>query len=133
MEKIRDLPIYWHEHLREKTAKIKENNLSGDNIVNFAFITDFHLEVNEMNSPKILTEFVKSKLIEKVFIGGDVVSGKGICTEQFLFDEINAVKDAFLQIEQNCYLMEGNHDRAYSTFAAPDYYAQNIEKGKTTK
>ena len=56
------------------------------------------------------------------------MSGFGLCPKESLFEEIDGCRQSFKNIEHKCLMVEGNHDSAYSTLEAPNYYAENLNK-----
>ena len=125
------LPIYWEKHLKEKIQTIRRlQATAGENCACVAMITDFHWSVNIKTSVALLERVLMECNIPYFFNAGDIVSGAGICTAEFLIDEIQSCQKLFLPIEEKCLYAEGNHDRAYSTFEPPAYYQENLPKSQ---
>lgn len=123
------IPKYWLETVDKKIAEIKNAKKDiGENTASFAFITDFHLIVNEKHSAPIIKKVIEECDIPYLINAGDIVSGVGNCSEEFLLDEITQVLNLFKDIEDKCIYAEGNHDRAFCTFPPPDYYRENLTK-----
>ena len=123
----KNMPLYWENHLKEKINRIHELQAQGGkNSVSVGFISDVHWRTNLLGSVGALERVLFACSIPYYFNGGDTVSGCGLCEKQFLFDELNDYRKAYQAIEHKCLIVEGNHDRAYSTFEAPTYYAQNM-------
>lgn len=123
------LPRYWEKPLSKKIAKIRalQAEASG-NLACVAMITDFHWRENAKNSVPLLERVLAECAIPYFFNAGDIVSGAGTCTAEFLWEEIRACKRLFYPLEQKCLYVEGNHDRAYCTFEPPAYYVENLPK-----
>ena len=125
------LPCYWEEHLKEKIAQIQTiKKQAGQNCLCVAMITDFHWRENEKYSIPMLERILTECEIPYFFQAGDMISGEGLCPKEKIFGEIAAYQKAFSAIEHKCLCVEGNHDRAYSTFPPPAYYVENIPKSE---
>ena len=125
------LPAYWEEYLQEKINKVRAwKKLAGEGGFCVAMITDFHWQENEKYSIPMLERVLRECDIPYFFQAGDVVSGAGICTKESILEELEGYKKAFALFGKKCLCAEGNHDRAYSTFEPPAYYAQNIPKAE---
>ena len=86
------IPEYWLETVNEKIKIIKEKKeIIGKDCVTFAFITDFHLRVNEKHSVPIIKKVMAECDIPYLLNAGDIVSGVGNCSEEFLLNEISRV------------------------------------------
>ena len=121
------IPEYWRGYLNEKIGKIKElQNKSAS--FSFGLITDIHWCENEKLSAALMEAIISECGMRYFFNGGDLISGKGIVNEEELYDEIDGFLRTFAGIEKNCLSVEGNHERAYSTFEPPLYYVQNMKK-----
>ena len=75
-----------------------------------------------------MEEILNQCAIPYFFNAGDIVSGFGLCPKESLYDDLDNCRSAFSKIEHKCLMVEGNHDSAYSTFEAPNYYAENLNK-----
>ena len=123
----KNMPLYWENHLKEKIARIHELQAKGGNgCVSVGFLSDVHWRTNLLGSVGALERVLNDCSIPYYFNGGDTVSGCGICPKEFLFEELTDYRRAYRAVEHKCLIVEGNHDRAYSTFEAPTYYAQNM-------
>lgn len=121
------IPAYWENHVKEKIQRI--HNLQakgGKNCVSVGMITDYHMNTNAHNSPALMERILTECAIPYFFNGGDTVSGCGLCWAEFITNEIDEFRRLFAPIEHKCLMAEGNHDRAYSLFDAPEYYVQNL-------
>ena len=126
-EDFRVIPRYWKQYLEEKIRAIHEKQIcAGIEGTSFGVIADFHLSCNAMHSPAILKKIMAQCGIPYAFLAGDFVSGMGITPKEHLISEIEAVHRLFHEIEDKMLWVKGNHDPAYSTFEAPDYYAENL-------
>ena len=125
----RKLPAYWEEHLQKKIRKLRNwKELAGSDGFCVAMITDFHWRENEKYSIIMLKRILQECDIPYFFQAGDVVSGAGICTKEAIWEELDEYKKAVGLLKEKCLCVEGNHDRAYSTFEPPAYYVENIPK-----
>ena len=121
------IPEYWKEHLQQRIDRIK--SLESENCAfSFGLITDIHWCENEKLSAALMEEIINECGMRYFFNGGDLISGKGIVGPEELYDEIDDFFRTFSRIEKNCLSVEGNHERAYSTFEPPLYYVQNMKK-----
>jgi len=126
-EEFRVIPRYWVKYLEEKIHSIHQKQISaGIDAASFGAIADFHLSCNAMHSPAIMKKIMEECGIPYAFLAGDFVSGFGITPKEHLISEIEAVRRLFREIEDKMLWVMGNHDPAYSTFEAPDYYAENL-------
>lgn len=123
------LPEFWQSHLQEKIDKIKKlkEQANGD-CTSFIVVSDYHIICNQKNSVQMIETILNECDIPYFFNAGDVVSGVGICTEEYLIGEIKQCLEDFKPIESKGLYAEGNHDRAFSTFEPPHYYVENITK-----
>lgn len=121
------IPSYWDDELATKISKIRNHQMeAGADSVSFGLITDIHWCDNAHHSAALLKEVLHKCSVPYFFNAGDIVSGFGICDKDFLFEELDSYREAFRDIEQNCLMVLGNHDAAYSTLEAPNYYAENL-------
>ncbi len=121
------IPEYWNEHLEEKIRKIHENQIkAGSDSMSFAIVTDIHWRTNKKHSAALLERVMDECAIPYFFNAGDIFSGQGICRPEANIAEFIEYRQLFSRIESKCLIVEGNHDAVYSTFEAPDYYAQNL-------
>ena len=129
MKKIQNLPTLWQEHLEKKIDEINAaREKAGNDAPCFALVTDFHIAENEGYSVKLMEEILSKCDIPYLFSAGDAASGKGICTADFLKGEIEDFLSAFSGIGGKLLFVEGNHERAFSTFEPPLYYKENIPR-----
>lgn len=121
------IPEYWKEHLQQRIDRIR--SLESENCAfSFGLITDIHWCENEKLSAALMEKIINECGMRYFFNGGDLISGKGIVSLEELYDEIDDFLRTFSRIEENCLSVEGNHERAYSTFEPPLYYVQNMKK-----
>lgn len=121
------IPEYWREHLSEKIKKIRENQIkAGPDGISFGLISDIHWRTNKKHSAALLEKVLNDCSISYFFNAGDLFSGQGICKPEDIISEFIDYRKLFARIESKCLMVEGNHDATYSTFEAPDYYAQNL-------
>lgn len=121
------IPSYWEKQVANKIERIHELQAKGGkSCVSVGMITDFHFRENTKISPALMRRITEECAILYFFNAGDVISGCGICESSFIKNEIDSVRQLFADIERKCLMAEGNHDRAYSTFEPPAYYAQNL-------
>ena len=127
METSTKIPSYWDEHLKKKITKIRElQSLGGVDSVSFGLITDMHWSCNAKHSGALMEKVLSDCSIPYFFNAGDTVSGAGICQKDFLISDLDAYREAFKPIENKCIMALGNHDMSFSTFEAPDYYAEQM-------
>jgi len=123
------IPGYWKEHLAEKIAKIHEKQIqAGRSGASFGVLADFHGCTNCMHSAALMEEVLTECGIPYFFNAGDFVSGMGIIDPEDLIREIMLARRLFARIADKQLMVLGNHDMAYSTFEAPDYYAEFLTK-----
>lgn len=68
------LPDYWTNYLETKKATLLDNDMSiGITGKQFAFITDEHIQYNQMQSPKILKWLIDNTSVTQAISGGDIV------------------------------------------------------------
>jgi len=129
-EKIEyDIPDYWLPMLDEKIERIHNLQVqAGPESSSFGLITDIHWGNNTHHSAALMEEVLNQCAIPYFFNAGDTVSGFGLCPKESLFEDIDNYRRSFMRIEHKCLMVEGNHDSAYSTFEAPNYYAENVTK-----
>ena len=121
------IPDYWYPMLDEKIGRIQKLQAeAGSESASFGLITDIHWGNNEHHSAALMKEVLNQCGIPYFYNAGDTVSGYGLCVKEILFEELNSCKRAFSDIEHKCLMVEGNHDSAYSTLEAPNYYAENM-------
>ncbi len=121
------IPDYWEEHIEQKIETIhKRQAESGIMSSSFGLIADFHCDINEYHSVPLLERVMNECCIPYYFLAGDLFSGTGVCPKEKNIVEFKKFRRLFSRIESKCLIVEGNHDAVYSTFEAPDYYAQNI-------
>lgn len=125
------LPEYWQEEIDKKITQINElKSKCGAECASFALFTDFHLSINEKHSAKLVEKLLPACNIPFVIYSGDAVSGAGICAAEEIKGEIKTFLDMFSSVGDKLLVAEGNHDRAYSTFAPPLYYMENIPRSE---
>ena len=125
------LPEYWQEHLDEKIKEIKRlKSKASEGVTSFALITDFHWRVNEKHSAEMLRRVLSECEVPYFFSAGDIVSGAGHCTKNFIEREIRSFLNKFKAIEDKGLYVEGNHDRAFCTFKPPLYYKENMPRAE---
>lgn len=123
------IPKYWETELDEKILKVRNHQLNaGCESSSFGLITDIHWCDNAHHSAALLENVLKRCAIPYFFNAGDIISGFGLCDKDFLFEELDNYREAFSKIEDKCLIVLGNHDMAYSTLEAPDYYAENLSR-----
>jgi len=123
------IPDYWNEELDEKILKIRNLQIAaGEQSASFGLITDIHWCDNAHHSAAIMEKVLDKCSIPYFFNAGDIISGFGICGKDFLFEELDSYREAFKKIENKCLVALGNHDMAYSTLEAPNYYAENLSR-----
>ncbi|MBE6651294.1 MAG: metallophosphoesterase [Ruminococcaceae bacterium] len=121
------IPEYWQEYLEEKIKKIHENQIkAGPDSMSFGIVSDIHWRTNQMHTAALMEKILTDCSIPYFFNAGDLFSGQGICKPEANIAEFIDYRKLFARIEGKCLIAEGNHDAVYSTFEAPDYYAQNI-------
>ena len=121
-EDYREIPEYWNEHLKEKIAEIRAQQVkAGASGTSFALIADFHYTVNCLHSPAILKKVLDECSIPYYILAGDYVSGMGVVTPENLINELIAVRSLFSTTEEKGLWVQGNHDPAYSTFPGQGY------------
>jgi predicted phosphodiesterase len=125
----KELPLYWQQHLFSKLKEIRAiKDEAGEDAPCFALVTDFHIAENEGYSVELIRRVLDECDIPFVISAGDAASGKGICTADFLKGEIREFLSAFAPVGEKLLFVEGNHDRAFSTFEPPLYYKENIPR-----
>ena len=121
------IPKYWEKELDEKIARIRKlQTEAGPQSASFGLITDIHWCDNAHHQAALLEEILNRCMIPYFFNAGDIISGFGLCDKDFLFEELDNCRAAFKKIESKCLVVLGNHDMAYSTLEAPNYYAENL-------
>ncbi len=121
------IPVYWEEYLKKKTDKIRKNQeLAGENGFSFAFITDIHWGPNNKFSAALVKRVMDECNLSYCVNGGDTVSGAGLCPAELIIGELKECFDCFSEIEPKLLTALGNHDPAYSTFDAPEFYVENL-------
>ena len=121
------IPEYWHDHLTRKIKRIRElQSRGGIDAASFGLITDIHWVCNAKRSAALMEQVLTDCSIPYFFNAGDTVSGAGLCKMDFLISDLDAYREAFSAIESKCIMALGNHDMSYSTFEAPDYYAEQM-------
>lgn len=118
------LPNYFKEHLEKKIDKI--NSLSGENTVSFGLVTDLHWASNCKHSAAILQKIIEETDLRRVYVGGDIVCGSGVCPRSSLIRELKEFGESFSPIEPHILRVLGNHDGAFSTFPIPEYYIESL-------
>lgn len=69
------IPDYYQPMIASKTQTVRENMMSvGKNGDTFVFITDIHWQNNRKNSPALIKYLINNLNIDKVFIGGDLIT-----------------------------------------------------------
>lgn len=127
MDYTKNVPYYWENHVVEKIKRIRDLQVKGGKeSVSVGMITDVHCRCNEFASAPLLDRVLTDCNIPYYFDGGDCVSGCGLCDEQWLIDELQLLRRTYKNVEHKCLLAQGNHDMAYSTLGAPNYYKQNL-------
>lgn len=126
------IPKYWNQHIEEKIRQIHKNQIrAGKNCMSFGLISDIHWSKERPNySGAILEKVANACAIPYIFNGGDTVSGAGTCSPDLLFNQLQGYHNEFHALESRMLMVQGNHDPAYSEFAPPRYYAQNITKAE---
>lgn len=121
------IPEYWNEHLAEKIAKIKKNQIkAGKSGTSVGLISDIHWAINRHHSAALLEKVLTDCAIPYYFDAGDIVSGAGICPPENIINDLIRTEKLFSRIQHKRLVTQGNHDTCYSTFEAPKYYAQCI-------
>ncbi len=121
------IPEYWEEHLDKKISQIRKIQAKiGVDCASFGLITDIHWVCNAKHSAALMEKVLNDCSIPYFFNAGDTVSGAGLCKMDFLIQDLNAYRESFSAIESKCIMVLGNHDMSYSTFQAPDYYAEQM-------
>lgn len=122
-----EIPEYWQEHLAEKIAKIRENQIkAGKSGTSVGLISDIHWAINAHHSAALMEKVLTDCNIPYYFDAGDIVSGAGICPPQNIINDLIRTQKLFAAVQHKRLVTQGNHDTCYSTFEAPKYYAQCI-------
>ncbi len=101
------LPSYYNTYITDKLEKINQLSLiSSRHCDDFIFITDMHIEVNYMQSPKLIKHIVSRTNLKKLFNGGDVMNGQATREEGRI--QLRRWMDLMSFIDQ--YITLGNHD-----------------------
>ena len=101
------LPSYYNTYIANKLEKINQLPLtSSRKCDDFIFITDMHIEVNYMQSPKLIKHIVSRTNLKKLFNGGDVMNGQATREEGRI--QLRRWMDLMSFIDQ--YITLGNHD-----------------------
>lgn len=125
------IPDYWQEHIKQKIERIHDLQIAGGRSASsFALVTDIHWMCNAHNTAALLEKVMHDCAIPYFLNAGDTVSGCGLCEKTFLYEEIEAYRDSFSAIEDKCILALGNHDMAFSTLDAPNYYAEQLTQNE---
>lgn len=121
------IPSYWESELNASVTSINNiQRLYGKNATSFGFITDFHNNANAGKSPALLQYVMDKCNIKYYFNGGDFATDGSLNTKEQTINDILNAKNKFRNIADRCLRVEGNHDVAYSTLGAPEYYKQNL-------
>lgn len=121
------IPEYWEEHLAEKIATIRKNQIkAGRDGASVGLISDIHWNINAHHSAALMEKVLTDCAIPYYFDAGDIVSGAGICPPQNIINDLIRTQKLFANIQHKRLVTQGNHDTCYSTFQAPKYYAQCI-------
>lgn len=109
-EKLDDamvLPTYWKRYLTNKTNALKQADIDlGYNGVSFAFITDVHVNTNNMVSPKLLNYITRHTNVKEVVFGGDLITNYS--TKDAATTELNKWMQETSSL--NIVNLHGNHD-----------------------
>ena len=102
------IPYYYHDHLKNKLAEIskEENELINGDV--FAFVTDLHVQDNNMTSAILIDEIYKNTSLTKVFCGGDLVRAFG--TKENLDADIEKFFNYYGKLKAPLFAIRGNHD-----------------------
>lgn len=101
------VPTYWKDYLNEKYETL--NNLDatvGDSGDSFIFITDTHIDDNNMKSPLLIKSLLKNTSTNKVICGGDILTS--YATQQEAINKLATWRNAF--DVDNMMTLLGNHD-----------------------
>lgn len=120
---IGELPDYWQTYLNNKKHTLKWADMSiGRNGVSFAFVTDVHIDANNMMSPKLLYWLTRHTNVRDVICGGDIVEGYN--TAEHASDELFQWMQDTSEIK--IVNIHGNHDNNTNGQTDPTQNLDNI-------
>ena len=102
------IPYYYNDHLKNKLREIiaEENVLINGDV--FAFVTDLHVQYNNMTSATLIDEIYKNTSLTKTICGGDIVRAFG--TKEELDTDIKKFFDSYGKLRCPLFSIRGNHD-----------------------
>lgn len=120
---IGQLPDYWETYLNNKMNTLKWGDMSiGRDGVSFAFITDVHIDANNMMSPKLLYWLTRHTNVRDVICGGDIIEGYN--TAEHASDELFRWMQDTSEIK--IVNIHGNHDNNTNGQTDPTQNLDNI-------
>lgn len=113
---IFDLPTYWKTYMDTKYPDIVSKDIEvGDHGDSFVFITDCHLEQNQMHSWGAIKGIQENTNVSRVINGGDFVNDKASKTA--IYADYQVYANIARKLKMICML--GNHD-LNSSWSPPD-------------
>lgn len=104
------IPSYYASHMASKLQTINEHSADiGDNGDGFVWITDYHIESNTNNSPRLVKNVLNNSAIPRVVFGGDAFDSTD--TVAGAVAEIMAFQEKFKEHEVKPFdFVIGNHE-----------------------
>lgn len=109
ISEYKTVPTYWKDYLNEKYETL--NNLDadvGNNGDSFIFITDVHIDDNNMKSPLLIKDVIKNTSTNKVICGGDILTSYP--TQQEAINKLANWRNSFDLSDTLMMTLLGNHD-----------------------
>jgi len=124
------IPSYWNTEIDAVISSVATlQRTAGINGMSFAFITDIHNTNNAGKSPPLIKKIMDSCHIKYWLSGGDIATDGALGTKAATIADLLDIESKFVALAGNWLRVEGNHDVAYSTLGAPNYYKQNLTPG----
>ena len=101
------IPSYFVSVLSEKESAI---NSAKNKVASFVFITDTHVQTNQMQAPQLIQHLLEHTRIKNVIWGGDAIGAYGTATDIEMQWEKQALFDSLINQSGNLYKIRGNHD-----------------------
>ena len=104
---INDVPIYYESTLFDVIKAVNRESASNSS---FIFITDTHVEANQMQSPYLIKCIIEQTKINKVIWGGDAICAYGKDAEIETSWQKQTQLDSVVAEIGSVYKIRGNHD-----------------------
>lgn len=119
-----DIPNYFTSQILAKEDTINKILATAKDYSSYLFFSDAHWEINQRHTPEIIRHIKDSTGINKVFFGGDAISGSSDKRSSY---DIGVQFSKLFSFIHNFFPIVGNHDSNKSGNDDPDTFFSDDE------